>query len=177
LLSVSYYDASSDTFELCFSFEVDLNYQGYFLLSGASGAHKPDHIYLHSIKLFDPKTVANNEHFQEARHSKAQHEVESKLKEAVKDLFEKHSLQDTFKNMVKASNGTDRNIKDLIDVVPAQHNHLQHKLQQIIIDTDIVNSRFFELMRGMPSLAKYDELNQRLINYRMTVEALNQNLE
>lgn len=51
--------------------EADLSYQGYFLLSGASGVQVPDHIYLKSFKTYDPKLIANNEHFQEARKAKA----------------------------------------------------------------------------------------------------------
>jgi len=40
--------------------KADLSFQGYFLLSGASGVQTPDHIYLKSFKLYDPKVVANN---------------------------------------------------------------------------------------------------------------------
>ena len=47
LVTVSVFDLITQTFEFCFSFEVpDLDFNGYFLLSGASGVHNPDHVYL-----------------------------------------------------------------------------------------------------------------------------------
>lgn len=54
--------------------QADLSFQGYFLLSGASGVQANDHIYLKSFKLYDPKVVANNQHFIEARRTKAEFE-------------------------------------------------------------------------------------------------------
>ena len=73
-MSLHVFDLNTQVFELCFSFEADINFNGYFLLSAASGVHNPDHVYLKSIKLFDPKVAANNEHFQEARHAKSVYE-------------------------------------------------------------------------------------------------------
>jgi hypothetical protein len=55
--------------------EAPLDYPGYFLISGASGAHSPDHVYIKSFKLYDPKTAASNEHFEEARALKVDHET------------------------------------------------------------------------------------------------------
>jgi hypothetical protein len=37
------------------------------MLSAGSGAYNPDHVYLHSFKLYDPKTAAMNDHFYDAR--------------------------------------------------------------------------------------------------------------
>lgn len=57
------YDIYSQAYEFCFSFEAKLDYNGYFLLSGSSGVHQPDHVFLNSIKLYDPTTIATNDHF------------------------------------------------------------------------------------------------------------------
>jgi hypothetical protein len=54
--------------------EADLSYNGYFLISAGSGVSTPDHVYLKSFKLYDPKIYASNEHFQEARKHKVEHE-------------------------------------------------------------------------------------------------------
>jgi hypothetical protein len=39
-------------------------------MSGSSGGHNPDHIFLKSFSLYDPKTMASNDHFQDSRHAK-----------------------------------------------------------------------------------------------------------
>jgi hypothetical protein len=83
LLTLQVYDMATQTFELCFSFEADLSFPGYFLLSGASGVHNPDHIFVNSIKLYDPLNTVSNDHFQEVRRKKAENEAQ----EAGKDLL------------------------------------------------------------------------------------------
>jgi hypothetical protein len=86
-VSVSVFDVYTQAFEFCFSFEANLDYEGYFLFSGSSGVHNPDHVYIHSVKLYDPKTPATNDHFVEARRIKALGD-DSKLSAAGKDLLE-----------------------------------------------------------------------------------------
>jgi hypothetical protein len=62
-VTVYLYDIFAETYEFCFSLEANLDFNGYFLLSAGSGSYNPDHVYLHSFKLYDPKTVATNDHF------------------------------------------------------------------------------------------------------------------
>ena len=62
-MTVYLYDIFAETFEFCFSLEANLDFNGYFLLSAGSGSYNPDHVYLHSFKLYDPKTVATHDHF------------------------------------------------------------------------------------------------------------------
>jgi len=69
------FDHEMQAFDLCFSFEVDLTFQGHFLLSGASGVHNPDHIYINSVKVYDPLNKVANDHFQEVRRKKAEAEA------------------------------------------------------------------------------------------------------
>jgi hypothetical protein len=74
------YDHFTSNFELCFSFDApQLDFQGYFLLSGSSGQHNPDHVYVEGVKLYDPKTSSNNEHFREARRQKQEHDLQQRL--------------------------------------------------------------------------------------------------
>jgi hypothetical protein len=69
-----------------------LDFNGYFILSGSSGGHNPDHIYLNSFALYDPKTLAKNDHFKDSRHTKLKHDdISLRINQGVKDLFEKHS--------------------------------------------------------------------------------------
>jgi hypothetical protein len=75
LLTLQTYDHDTQSYELCFSFEADLTFQGYFLLSGASGVHNPDHIYVNSVKVYDPLSRVVNDHFQEVRKKKAEAEA------------------------------------------------------------------------------------------------------
>jgi hypothetical protein len=67
-------------------------------------------VYLHSIKLYDPKTPATNEHFITARHTKAA--FEQKIQEGVKDLLEKHAQKDL------DGKTSARNVSELFQKVP-----------------------------------------------------------
>lgn len=55
--------------------QVDLDYEGYFVFSASSGYIKPDHIYLKSIKLFDPSSVQSNNHFQDSHTRRGEFEA------------------------------------------------------------------------------------------------------
>ena len=113
LITVQVLDIYTQQFEFCFSFEAPEvgQYNGYWLLSGASGVQYPDHIFVKSIKLYDPKSPATNQHFQEARHAKAQFEsIQAKIKEGVKDIFEHQSEKDV--------HGTGRNKSELYHLLP-----------------------------------------------------------
>jgi hypothetical protein len=95
LLTVSYFNQKTFQYEICFTMEADLQFNGYFLLSGASGVQFPDHIYLKSFKLYNTKEYANNEHFQEARRAKAAHEhMDETLAAIYKDLIINRSKKD-----------------------------------------------------------------------------------
>jgi len=67
LVTVSYYDVYSQQWSQCFNLEADLDFDGYLLLSGSSGLQDPDRIFLKSIKMYNPREVANNHHFEESR--------------------------------------------------------------------------------------------------------------
>ena len=118
LLTLQTYDHETQAFELCFSFEADLTFQGHFLLSGASGVHNPDHIFVNSIKLYDPLSTVANDHFQEVRRKKA----EAEAQELGRDLLENHRPVLT------------RTLSELYSLIPQQHNRVNHRLQEVVTD-------------------------------------------
>jgi len=68
--------------------ETNLSFEGFFLISSGSGLKVPDHHYLNSFKLWDPKTPAANHHFQESHREKALHEkLADKLRSNIADLI------------------------------------------------------------------------------------------
>lgn len=65
------------------------------MITGASGAQIPDHIYLKSFKLYDTSIFSGNEHFKEARRKKADYEGLAKdMKAHAKDLLYNRSLKE-----------------------------------------------------------------------------------
>lgn len=74
LVTVKYANIKTGTWETCFSMPVDLDFQGYFLISGGSGYTIPDSVFIKSFVVSDPKEVSLNEHFQQARAKKASFE-------------------------------------------------------------------------------------------------------
>lgn len=53
---------------------ADLDFQGYFLISGGSGYTIPDSVFIKSFVVSDPKEISLNEHFEQARAKKASFE-------------------------------------------------------------------------------------------------------
>ena len=62
------------SFENCFSMPIDLDYPGYFVVSGGSGFTIADSIYMKSFKASDPKVIDPNHHFLDARQKKTEFE-------------------------------------------------------------------------------------------------------
>lgn len=122
LLTVTTYDIFTQTWEHCFSMQADLDFNGYFLFSGASGAHSPDYVYVKSVKLFNFKQMENgqNQHFLDARRAKLDHEKVAD--KGAKDLLEKHSERD-LKDM-NVANVSARNASELMRRAPKEHKRL-----------------------------------------------------
>jgi len=112
LLSVLYFNQNTYQYELCFTMELDLQFKGYFLISGGSGIQIPDHAYVKSFKLYDAKVYANNEHYQEARRAKAQHEGIQENMHA-KDLLYHRSDKEASQNH--------NNLEELFNKIPEEH--------------------------------------------------------
>jgi len=58
-------------FERCFAMQVDLEYEGIFLLAAASGFKDPGHNYVKSFKAWDTSSEVFNSRFQDSHMQKA----------------------------------------------------------------------------------------------------------
>ena len=79
LIRVSTYDHDSREFVHCFSYDIEsLAYPGYFAVSASSGTQDTKHpMYnqINSFKVYDPKVVSMDHHFEDSHLIKAQHEM------------------------------------------------------------------------------------------------------
>lgn len=87
-LKVSFFNQQSQVFEPCFSLQVDLEFEGIFLMSASSGFKDPDHHYVHSFKAWDASAEVLNTRFQDSHARKASTEhMAEKLGEAGADYI------------------------------------------------------------------------------------------
>ena len=54
------FDHVTQEMQHCFSMEIELNYNGYFVIAGSSGDWNPYMSQIESFKLFDPKIFQKN---------------------------------------------------------------------------------------------------------------------
>ena len=74
-MRVEFFDHESEQFMHCFSAEVDLSYEGFFVLSGHSGMLNPDYLFINSFELYDPYQSQRNHHYQDSHAKKATYEA------------------------------------------------------------------------------------------------------
>lgn len=77
-VSLFYYDHASDNYETCMTFDYEMDYEGIFMITGASGLNNPDHIYIDSFAMYDPServSEGHNQHFHDAHKKKATHDM------------------------------------------------------------------------------------------------------
>jgi uncharacterized coiled-coil DUF342 family protein len=96
------------------------------------------------------------------------------VKEGVKDLFEKHSQVDTG---AKKNGSQSRDIYQLIDMIPIQRHHLNHKLDQIYTMMDENDKTYFDYLRGIPNKKSYGEMTDTFFNFRLKIDDLNRRLD
>lgn len=65
-LTVQTYDHDSGQFLHCFSQEIDLNFEGFFVISASSGTIFPQYNFVKSFKVFDPTVASTNHHFEDS---------------------------------------------------------------------------------------------------------------
>ena len=110
----------------------------------------PDHIYLKSFKLYDPKVVASNQHFVEARKQKAEFEkLHKKLGDHAKDLMSNMSESEAHQDH--------RNLTELYHNIPHQHVNLIHHLYSFMEYQEGNIEYFFETMHHLPHRSFYNE--------------------
>lgn len=74
ILSVAVYDHESEQFVHCFSQLVELDYNGFFVISASSGTSAPQYNYVNSFELYDPIEIDTSHHLQDSHARKAAHD-------------------------------------------------------------------------------------------------------
>ena len=102
MLHVSTYDHDSQQFLHCFSQDIVLDYEGFFVISASSGLNFPQYNFLNSFKVFDPTTVKSNNHFEDSHNMKAEHEhYAESMAATISDLIHigAHDMGEDFEEM------------------------------------------------------------------------------
>ena len=72
----------------CFQDHIDLNYEGFFVLSSYSGADFPQYVNINEFELYDPTTVDTTHEFQDSHDAKARKEdYANKMASKIGDLI------------------------------------------------------------------------------------------
>lgn len=88
MLSVSVYDHESSQFVHCFSREIVLDYEGFFVISASSGFSNPQYNYVNSFKVFDPTNGKSNHRFEDSHARKAEREhYAASIADTISDLI------------------------------------------------------------------------------------------
>ena len=86
----------------CFSQEITLDYEGFFVISASSGTNFPQYNFLNSFKVFDPTTVATNHHFEDSHAQRVEHDhYASSIAATISDLIHigAHDMGEDFDDM------------------------------------------------------------------------------
>ena len=57
ILNVSTFDHDSGQFVHCLSADIQLDYEGFFAITGRTGSLFPMHAYANSFELYDPQRI------------------------------------------------------------------------------------------------------------------------
>ena len=88
MLTVSTYDHDSQQFVHCFSQDIDLDYEGFFVISASAGAIFPQYNVVNSFKVFDPTVVKMSHHFEDSHARRAEHDhFASGMADTISDLI------------------------------------------------------------------------------------------
>ena len=62
-------------------------------------------------------------------------------------------------------------------MIPQQHNHVQHRLNELVTDFESGNALYFETMKGLPSKLDYNALKEKLFNFKLLLDNFNTQIE
>jgi len=74
MLNVNVWDHEAQQFVHCLSHDIELDYEGFFVIAASSGAVQPYHNYINSFELYDPTEVSTSHHYEDSHARKAEHE-------------------------------------------------------------------------------------------------------
>ena len=120
MLSVSVYDHESAQFVHCFSQDIVLDFNGFFVISASSGFAHPQYNFVNSFKVFDPTHVQSNHHFEDSHARKAEREHYAlSIADTVTDLIHDQSDEEDFLDLAT---------EEALEVVASQVFYLQYRL-------------------------------------------------
>jgi hypothetical protein len=74
IVTFSVFDEANAQYQKCFTMNQKLDYNGYFVISGATGARRADFVYLNAFKLVDKTAASDNHHVEDVHQRKAEYE-------------------------------------------------------------------------------------------------------
>ena len=74
MLQVSVFDHGAQAMVNCFTQDIDLDYDGFFVISASSGQTFPQYNFVNSFDLLDPKTTQSSHHQEDSHAKKAEYE-------------------------------------------------------------------------------------------------------
>lgn len=74
MLQVSVFDHESQAMVHCFTQDIELDYDGYFVIAASSGTVFPQYNFVNSFDLLDPKTPSTSHHMEDSHNKKAEYE-------------------------------------------------------------------------------------------------------
>jgi hypothetical protein len=93
-LKVFIFDHATQEFSHCFSMEIVLDYEGYFLISASAGDFNPYYSQVESFKLFDPKVFwKNNGEMARDRNAKGKQSLSEQINNRVNDLIHTRAVK------------------------------------------------------------------------------------
>ncbi|CDW73997.1 vesicular integral-membrane protein vip36 [Stylonychia lemnae] len=173
LITLSTYDIQTKEFEQCVQQPIDdsFAFNGYFLFGGSSGLKTQDHIYLRSFKLYAAHNIAENQHFQQARKTKATYlETKQLYQEALKNIF--NQLK---KNEIDDSNH--QNLTQLYNLIPVTHMNLTHSLERVVTFEDLIQQRYMHIVHSVIKKPDFTQLMEKVYLFKNTLNVLSYDLD
>jgi len=127
---------------------ADLDFNGYFMLTGGSGYTIPDSVFIREVKVADPKEVSMNEHFQQARAKKASFEnLAGEQADGAHDLLHEGS---DFGGRPKST--------ELVKLIPKQEAQFRITAAEVQRALEQGWSSFSQMLSQQPNKHMFDEM-------------------
>ena len=62
-------------------------------------------------------------------------------------------------------------------MIPVQFHHVNHKLEQTIVQFNEDEERFLDQIRAVKTVNNFQDLKEKFYNFRMAIDSLNENLD
>ena len=121
MLQVSVFDHEAQAMVHCFTQDIELDYDGFFVISASSGSVFPQYNFVNSFDLLDPKTPQTSHHQEDSHQRKAEHEhYAESIAATVSDLIHTgaHEMGEDFEDMTA---------DELMEIIAEQTFYMHHE--------------------------------------------------